>query len=268
MTHNDRNGTDATFQSHYQDKTVRFNVQQAYTGLPSDEMLLKTSRLMSRHVDPRIMEIIQLTSEEINKLRSDKALMDLKAQQAELRQQIIQEFGRIKDAAGSDLHQCHNRIRSRANNKMRALQVDALNTKKKELRDFYAVDDIQRQLNDLPSTVPTEVPEPTYTHPERARIVEKLFSSELCKVGTDADIQNRVSVLTDLVALCKLKDLPRSRASVPMDQNPIPEPSNDNDAGLSFSSSTVATSGVSSTSRLSFENDMPRLTAPKDPSVL
>jgi hypothetical protein len=47
---------------------------------------------MSRHVDPRITEIVQLTSEEINKLRSDKALMDLKAQQAELRQQIIQEL--------------------------------------------------------------------------------------------------------------------------------------------------------------------------------
>jgi hypothetical protein len=269
MTHNDRNGTDATFQGHYQDETVRFNVQQAYTGLPSDEMLLKTSRLMSRHVDPRITEIVQLTSEEIDKLRSDKALMDLKAQQGALRQQIIQEFGRMKDAEGSDLHQSHNRIRSRANNKMRALQVDALATKKKELRDFYAVDDVQRQLNGLPSTVPTEVPEPTYTHPERARIVEKLFSSELCKVGTDADIQNRVSVLTDLVALCKLKDLPRSRSSVPIDQNPKPEPSNDNDAGLTFSSSTVATSRVSSTSRLSFEHDMSRLTAPKDsPTVL
>jgi len=94
---------------------------------------------------------------------------------------------------------------------MRALQANALDTKKRELRDFYAVDDIQRQLNGLPSTVPTVVPEPTYTHPERTRIVEKLFSSKLCKVGTDADIQNRVSALTDLVAPCKLKDLPVSR---------------------------------------------------------
>jgi len=44
---------------------------------------------MSRHVDPRITELVQLTSEEIDKLRSDKALADLKEQQGELRQQII-----------------------------------------------------------------------------------------------------------------------------------------------------------------------------------
>jgi hypothetical protein len=117
--------------------------------------------------------------------------------------------------------------------------------------------DPARPISRPTSTVLTEVPKPTYTHLERARIVEKLFSSELCKVRTDVDIQNRVSVLTDLVTLCKLKDLPRSRPSVPMDQNPKPELSNNNDAGLSFSLSTVATSYVSSTLRLNFKHDMP-----------
>jgi Protein of unknown function (DUF3435) len=162
---------------------------------------------------------LQLSAEDVEKLRLNEALAGLKAEQEDLHRQILQEFGLMKNAVGSDLYRHYERVRSRAQYKMRALWAYALNTKQDELRRFYAVDDIQQQLKGLPSTAPTVTPPPIYSHPERARLAEKLFSSDLCKVGIDADLENRVAVLTDLVALCKLKELPRSRALAAKDPN-------------------------------------------------
>jgi Protein of unknown function (DUF3435) len=45
-------GDEVILQDHYQGETVQFDVQAAHISLPSDEMLLKTSRLMSLHIDP------------------------------------------------------------------------------------------------------------------------------------------------------------------------------------------------------------------------
>ena len=77
-----------------------------------------------------------------------------------------------------------------------------------------AVDDVQRQIQGLPSTVPEMSGPALHFRPERTRLAAGLFARPAFELGSEEEVTRRVAALTDLIALCSLRE-PRPRRTSP-----------------------------------------------------
>lgn len=88
MTHQERYGGDATYQAHYQDEFVQFDVQEACFGCQSNKMLMTASKLLSSHFDPRLPR--SLSAEELEEVQCSEEVQKLNQERDSLRQTILE----------------------------------------------------------------------------------------------------------------------------------------------------------------------------------
>jgi hypothetical protein len=199
------------YEKYYQDLHVRCDVQNTFIGIPSEDRLLKSANAMSRKIDPRLPK--NLDRQERRHVRdSIPEMKELQRQIDQARADCISQYGRIKDAVGSESHNSMTHLRRSRN----ALQMKGERRALKEKRDEHLKsapkDDVQRQLTGQESTVPVpDSKEVVFAHVERSRLAEALFSSHTPVPDSEEDVQRRIATLKDLIALCSLRE-PRTRS--------------------------------------------------------
>ncbi|KAI9763324.1 MAG: hypothetical protein M1840_000589 [Geoglossum simile] len=192
------------FEQYYLSRRVRQDVQAAYLGRPSEDALIKTAGQMSRSLDPRLPKTLNVDQS----LQADchPMVQALSHSKQIIRAEIILQYGKIKNAVGTPIHNEYMRTKQNFINE-KAYQKKAL---LKELRNRHhreaAVNDIQQQLSgslvlDLDGDVPGTI---AHTFAERSRIAKALFPLPTLK--TDEDYGQRVEVIKDLAALCGLRE--------------------------------------------------------------
>ena len=212
---------------------MQHDVQNAFIGLPGEDGLLKAASLMSRTIDPRMPT--ELNKAEVAEIeQASQELQDLKQAASEARSSCLDVYETLKSAGGTEVHKSFLTAQRRAQNFARRLQAEALANKREEFIRFAAVDDVQRQIHGLPSTVPAPDAPVRHFHPERTRVAEALFTRQVFVPGSDEDVERRIDVLTELVKLSRLREPPRrpNRSAL----------GSENEAGSSSSEDTLCNS--------------------------
>jgi hypothetical protein len=250
------------FENFYQDLKVQHDVQNTFIGLPTDDKLLKTANLMSRTIDPRTPKTLDKT--EIAEIEQcSQELQHLMVEASHAKEQCLQSYVKLKDAEGTPLHQRYVVAQQHVRNLSRRLRKEALAAKREQFEKFAAVDDVQRQIQGLPSTVPDISGPVLHFHPERTRVAAALFAPAAFELGSDEDVARRVATLTDLIALCSLRE-PRPRRSLPasFSELKLADVTAEDEPAMSSSEGTLCespTSDVLDTDTLCHENLLPEI---------
>jgi hypothetical protein len=135
--------------------------------------------------------------------------------------------------------------------------------KQEQFKKFAAVDDVQRQIQGLPSTVPDISSPVLHFHPERTRVAAALFTPAVFELGSNKDIARRVTTLTDLITLYSLRE-PRPRRNLPasFDELKLADMTAEDESAMSLSESTLhksPSSDVLYTDKFYHENFLPEI---------
>jgi Protein of unknown function (DUF3435) len=237
-----------TYEKYYANLRVQCDVQNAFLGLPSDDRLLAVASRVGRSADPRRPSFFEMEWwEEIVK-ESLKLRVLLQARQT-LRATCISQFGRMRIAADAEHkglpnaelrrlgdsamralddenlrdeqptmnvpyqgpHARYEETRRRLKNLTHCLKREWLERKRETFNKSAPIDDIQRQLNGLPSTILEHAKRAAPINFARSNLAAQLFEKDLQLLGSDVDIQRRLKTLNDLLSHCALRE-PRSTA--------------------------------------------------------
>jgi hypothetical protein len=233
------------FDKFYLDLKVQHDVQNTFIGVPTDDKLLKTANLMSRTIDPRTPKTLD-KAEIVEIEQCSQELQHLMFEASQAREQCLQRHAKLKDAKGTQLYQRYDVAQKHVRNLSRRLRKAALAAKQERFEKFAAVDDVQRQIQGLPSTVPDISGPVLHFHPERTRVAAALFAPAAFELGSDEDVARRVATLTDLIALCSLRE-PRPRRSLPasFSELKLADVTAEDESAMSSSESTLCESPTS-----------------------
>lgn len=201
---------DAGIYQAYINQRVQCDVQAAFLGQPSSRALFKAATHMSRHADPRAPT--GLTSNEINGLKADPGIVQLRELRDRLTNEARKESGTLKKAEtkGTKIYQMYKE----ADRAFRSAKMTALKAAKKAVRqqffDTISTIEINKQL-DLSMLDLEEgdwVPEKVEHRLEERRMVAALICQDTSELSDQDKISHRVSTTNALIALCQKKDIP------------------------------------------------------------
>jgi hypothetical protein len=217
---------------------------------------------MSRTIDPRTPKTLD-KAEIVEIEQCSQGLQRLMLEASQAREQCLQKHMKLKDAKGTPLYQRYDVAQNHVHNLSRRLRKEALAAKREQFEKFAAVDDVQRQIHGLPSTVPDISGPVLHFHPERTRVAAALFAPTVFELGSDEDVARRVATLTDLIALCSLRE-PRPRRTLPVSfgELTLADVTAEDESAMSSSESTLRESPSSDelhTDKLFCENLLPEI---------
>lgn len=181
---------------------IRYDTQAAYRGIASRGDLIVASHRMSRMIDPRRPRGSSL--QQLQHLRQDAGIQELREHQQDLYGQIRKNFGFIYRAVGQPIYDEYQQVKRDID---RLLKEKGRALKAQLHEDYDAAAPMQDMLAQLaandpilspvqPRPVPVE-----YAFEERARISQAFFdppSSAKC----DGKLDRQISIVDDLVSLC------------------------------------------------------------------
>ncbi|KAF7505049.1 hypothetical protein GJ744_001268 [Endocarpon pusillum] len=238
-----------TYEKYYANLRIQCDVQNAFLGIPSNDRLLAVASRVGRSTDPRRpVAFEEGWWEEI--FQESSSLRDLNDAKVALRASCISLFGSMWQAADAEhqgspnedlqkagqaairaltddalvghdppgtyapyqgLHARYEDTRRRLKNLRHCLRREWTEKKQRDFNKSTPIDDIQRQLNGLPSTVSLESNVSMCTTSRRSNLATQLFCKDFNVVETSLDVARRVRALTDLIAYCGIQE-PRSTA--------------------------------------------------------
>jgi len=194
------------FQRNYLSRMIRYDTQAAYRGTASRGDLIVASHRMSRMIDPRRPR--GPSFQQLQHLRQDAGIRELREHQQDLYGQIRKKFGFIYRADGQPIYDEYQQVKRDID---RLLKEKGRALKAQLHADYDAAAPMQDMLAQLavddailspvqPPPVPVE-----YAFEERARIAQAFFdppSSAKC----DGNLDRQISIVDDLVSLCNRQE--------------------------------------------------------------
>lgn len=190
------------FQRNYLSRMIRYDTQAAYRGTASRGDLIVASHRMSRMIDPRRPR--GLSPQQLQHLRQDAGIQELREHQQSLYGQIRKKFGFIYRAEGQPIYDEYQQVKRDTD---RLFKEKGRALKARLQADYDAAAPMQDMLAQLavndPMLSPVQ-PRPApveYAFEERARIAQAFFdppSSAKC----DGKLDRQISIVDDLVSLC------------------------------------------------------------------
>jgi hypothetical protein len=160
-------------------------------------------------MDPRAP--YKLTGEQRALVHEHPDIVRLEELKSVLYKKLFADYGGVRRGAGSELYQQYRRVQLDLINEQKAQEY----MKKAELRDQYFntihSTALQQQLSATGTGSPIEereVLERIYVFPERTRIADALFFSPKPVDRLELSEQ-RIQIITDLTALCSLREVRR-----------------------------------------------------------
>jgi hypothetical protein len=201
---------DAGVYQAYINQRVQCDVQAAFLGRPSSTALFKAVTHMSRYVDPRAPT--DLGSEEINALKADSGIVQLRELRDRLSHEAQEESGTLKkaEAEGTKIYQMYKT----ADRELRCAKAKVLKSAKKVARqqffDTISTIEINRQLNLslLDLNKDDWEPKKVEHNLEERRIVADLICKDTYNMSGQDKLSHRIRTVNALVALCHRKDIP------------------------------------------------------------
>ena len=190
------------FQRNYLSRMIRYDTQAAYRGTASRGDLIIASHRMSRMIDPRRPR--KLSAQQLQELRQDARIQELRRRQHELFEQIRDQFRFIYRAKGQLIHDEYEQIKRDIDcilkERKRALksQLQAEYDAAAPMQDMLA----QMAVDEAaPSPVQPRPAPIEYAFEERARIAQALFDPpQSAKAG--GNLERQIAVVDDMISLC------------------------------------------------------------------
>jgi len=104
------------FQRNYLSRMIRHDTQAAYRGTASRGDLIVASRRISRMIDPRRPR--KPSEQQLQELRQDVRVQELRRHQQDLFQQICDKFNYIDRAKGQPIHDEYEQIKRVVKNRL------------------------------------------------------------------------------------------------------------------------------------------------------
>jgi hypothetical protein len=204
---------DAGIYQAYINQRVQCDVQAAFLGRPSSRALFKAVTHMSRYADPRAPT--ELASEEVDILKADPAIVQLRELRDRLSREARQESGTLKkaEAQRTKIYQVYKE----ADKGLRSAKAKALNSAKKVARqqffDTISTIEINKQLDLflLDLNEGDWEPKQVEHHLEERRVAADLICKDTSDFSDQDKLHHRISTANALVVLCQKKDIPLRR---------------------------------------------------------
>jgi Protein of unknown function (DUF3435) len=201
---------DAGIYQAYINQRVQCNVQAAFLGQPSSRALFKAVSHMSRHANPRAPT--NLPSEEVDALKADPAIIQLRQLRDQLSLQARKDSGTLKkaEAEGSKIYQMY----VKADRALRSAKKTTINSAKKAARQqfFNTISTIeinkQLDLSILDLNEGDWEPKKVEHKLEERRVVADLTCNDTNDFSDQDKLHHRICTANTLVALCRKKDNP------------------------------------------------------------
>lgn len=204
---------DAGVYQAYINQRVQCDVEAAFLGRPSHDALFRAVTHMSRYVDPRAPT--EPTSAEIDALKTDPEIVDLRELRDLLSREVRQESGTLKkaEAEGTKLYQLYKK----ANDAFRCAKAKLLKAAKKNIRQqfFDTIDtiEINKQLD--PALLDLDgkgwEPQKVVHHLEERRVVADLLCKGTFDLSDRAKLGHRIQTAKAILALCQTQKAPRRK---------------------------------------------------------
>ena len=190
------------FQRNYLSRMIRYDTQAVYRGTTSRGDLIVASHRMSRMIDPRRSR--KLLAHQLQELRRDARIQELRGRQQDLFQQIRDQFTFIYRAKGQPIHDEYEQIKRDIDcilkERKRALksQLQAEYDAAALMQDMLALMTVDEVAPSLVQPPPTPI---EYAFEERARLAQILFDSSQF-VKPDENLERQIVIVDDLISLC------------------------------------------------------------------
>ena len=181
---------------------IRNDTQAVYRGTASRGDLIDAFHRMSRMIDPRRSR--KLPASQLQELRRDARIQELRGRQQDLFQQIRDQFTFIYWAKGQPIHDefeqikrdidCILKERKRALKSQLQAEYDAA-APTEDMLTLMAVDEA------APSPVQRAPAPIEYAFEERARIAQTMFHP-LQSAKPDENLERQIAIVDDLISLC------------------------------------------------------------------
>ncbi len=194
------------FQRNYLSRMIRYDTQAAYRGTASRGDLIVASHRMSRMIDPRRPRGPSV--QQVQHLRQDAGIQELRRHQQSLYGQIRKKFGFIYRAEGQPIYDEYQQVKQDID---RLLKEKGRVLKSQLQADYDAAAPMQDMLAQLavndPILSPVQ-PRPApleYAFKERARIAHAFFDAP-SSANCSGNLDRQISILEDLVSLCTRRE--------------------------------------------------------------
>lgn len=196
----------AIFDEWYRNQAVTFDVMSAFCGTPSKKDLLQAASSMMAKRDCRYPH--NLTEAMRDEVENEPEVVTALSQAQAAKHSCMQQYRTLTLARKSD-RKCAAALRE-VKNKLEAARRAAtrrvLKAHQARFREEQPVTDLDAILQGQSISGIVSSESSVYFHEERRRIVQAFQMSTFPEIGSDADRQNRIALLTDLVHLCSLEE--------------------------------------------------------------
>lgn len=203
-----------TFDRNYLSQHVRRDVQRLYQG-QEEHPVVRTAAQMSTYMDPRAP--YKLSTEQRAQLKHQPEIVRLRELKSFWSKEVRAKYGLLKKGTGTEMHDNYERARLDLQAEERA-QDTAM---KVRLRNEYFrtihTQTLDRQLAGAVNNLQYKQPQENSTSirsvfPERTRVADAFFFSK-DPFNEEDLLTRRFNIISDLAALCSLRELPVRRKS-------------------------------------------------------
>lgn len=204
---------DAGIYQAYINERVQCDVQAAFLGRPSSDVLFKAVTHMSRYVDPRAPT--ELSPAELDALKADPEIVQLRQLRDRLSEEAREESGTLKNAEAEETK--IYRMYKKANDAFHAARIRLRRLAKKNVRQHFFDTINTREINEqldlslLDLNKEDWEPKKVEHRLEERRHVAELICKETSDLSNQAKMDHRIRTINALVALCRKRETQRRR---------------------------------------------------------
>ena len=196
------------YDRHYRNTNIQLDTQAAFLEVPSSDALIKLSGHMSLTRDPSVETSIKIDKTAIN---SNPDVLYLESICSQLRDDIIKDYGKIKNSVGTNIYEKYQTEGRR----LRTLKTKVKRNLETTARQEFFRDASSRYIDEQRRGIHKEFvePKPKFQIHERNQLADLLFMNRDVRNMSEKEIfLRRLEAMKNLVRLCDLH-MPRPAAS-------------------------------------------------------
>jgi len=196
------------YERSYQSGVLKIDLQSLVIGEPSKDKLIKACHNMRRFLDPRFPW--QPPADKVAEAQaSSRELQDLEQDASDKRGALIRQFGQLKLGIGTELHASWQKAKNSVRAARYKIKNQVILEEQEAFKKSAPVDDIERLIHGLPSTVPQPSGEAVHRETQRARVAELLFdrNEHTPALLSPEDVARRVAAVEALVIFSRAKPI-------------------------------------------------------------